>query len=135
MWKEAYDFNNYLCNEKGEIYSLLSAKIMKTHNDKDGYQCLRMTVEKGKAVTVKAHRLIAQTFLPNPENKQYVNHKDGNKKNNAVYRGKSVQNTAFEELYRNDKSAFYLPWEYLPQSHGGIYTEGPGPSGGAGGGV
>ena len=84
MWKEAYGFNNYLCNEKGEIYSLLSAKIMKTHNDKDGYQCLRMTIEKGKAVTVKAHRLIAQTFLPNPENKQYVNHKDGNKKNNAI---------------------------------------------------
>lgn len=84
MWKEAYGFNNYLCNEKGEIYSLLSAKIMKTHGDKDGYQQLRMTVEKGKAVTVKAHRLIAQTFIPNPENKPFVNHKNGNKEDNTV---------------------------------------------------
>lgn len=84
MWKGAYGFDNYLCSEEGEIYSLLTNKIMKTHNDKDGYQCLRMTVEKGKAVTVKAHRLIAQTFLPNPENKPQVNHKDGNKMNNAV---------------------------------------------------
>ena len=84
MWKEAYGFNNYLCNEKGEIYSLLSAKIMKTHGDKDGYQQLRMTVEKGRAVTVKAHRLIAQTFLPNPENKPFVNHKNGNKEDNAI---------------------------------------------------
>lgn len=84
MWKEAYGFNNYLCNENGEIYSLLSKKVMKTHSDKDGYQQLRMTITKGKAITVKAHRLIAQTFLPNPENKQCINHKDGNKKNNAV---------------------------------------------------
>ena len=84
MWKEAYGFDNYLCNEQGQIYSLISKKIMKTHNDKDGYQCLRMTVEKGKAVTVKAHRLIAQTFLPNPENKPFVNHKNGNKKDNTI---------------------------------------------------
>ena len=84
MWKEAYGFDNYLCNEQGQIYRLISKKIMKTHGDKDGYQQLRMTVEKGKAVTVKAHRLIAQTFLPNPENKPQVNHKDGNKMNNTV---------------------------------------------------
>lgn len=84
MWKEAYGFDNYLCNEQGQIYSLISKKIMKTHNDKDGYQQLRMTIKKGKAVTVKAHRLIAQTFLPNPENKPHINHKDGNKMNNAV---------------------------------------------------
>ena len=35
------------------------------------------------------------------------------KKNNAVYRGKSVQNTAFEELYRNDKSFICLPRQHF----------------------
>ena len=30
------------------------------------------------------HRIIAQTFIPNPENKPTINHKDGNKQNNCV---------------------------------------------------
>lgn len=31
-----------------------------------------------------AHRIIALTFIPNPDNKPYVNHKNGNKKDNSV---------------------------------------------------
>ena len=38
----------------------------------------------GKMRNVRLHRLIASAFIPNPENKPHVNHKDGNKENNAV---------------------------------------------------
>lgn len=49
--------------------------------DKNGYLifCLR---EKDKCKMVKIHRLVAQAFIPNPENKKEVNHKDGDKQNN-----------------------------------------------------
>lgn len=38
----------------------------------------------GRRMNVMVHRLIAETFIPNPENKPYVSHKDGNRHNNSI---------------------------------------------------
>ena len=84
MWKKACGFSNYLCNENGEIYSIKKKKILKGSITNKGYKRVLLTKENGKTVQIRVHRLIAQTFLPNPENKPEVNHKDGNKTNNAV---------------------------------------------------
>lgn len=48
-----------------------------------GYMCI-VLVKDGKRHTYDLHRLIAETFIPNPENKRTVNHIDGNKLNNKV---------------------------------------------------
>jgi hypothetical protein len=40
--------------------------------------------KKGIVPSMSAHRIIALTFIPNPDNKPYVNHKNGNKKDNSV---------------------------------------------------
>lgn len=47
----------------------------------DGYAKARL-MHQGKDKTVRIHRLVAETFIPNPENKETVNHKDGDKTNN-----------------------------------------------------
>ena len=50
---------------------------------KNGYKrvCL---CKDGKEKRIKVHRLVAQAFIPNPDNKPIINHKDGNKLNNSV---------------------------------------------------
>lgn len=57
--------------------------ILKPMPDKAGY--CRVNVYKGGKMTHKlVHRLVAEAFVPNPANKPEVNHKDGNKCNNAA---------------------------------------------------
>lgn len=53
--------------------------IYKLHNDKDGY---KMAGISGK--TIKVHRAVAETFIPNPDNRPQVNHIDGDKSNNRA---------------------------------------------------
>jgi len=48
-----------------------------------GYYRLSLCKD-GKVVSKRIHRLVAEAFLSNPENKPQVNHKDGNKFNNTV---------------------------------------------------
>ena len=49
----------------------------------DGYYSIGLRKD-GKRFKAKIHRLIAQAFIPNPENKPFVNHIDGNKQNNCI---------------------------------------------------
>lgn len=58
-------------------------KPLKPSTHGDGYLQVVLMINK-KAITRKIHRLVAMTFIPNPENKKTVNHKNGNKKDNRV---------------------------------------------------
>lgn len=56
---------------------------LKPGADPKGYLKTMVLID-GKYKTVKIHRLVASAFIPNPEGKPQVNHKDGNKNNNSV---------------------------------------------------
>lgn len=67
-----------------EYYQCYSGKQLSlTRASKTGYLMCWLQVEP-KPRNCTAHRLVAQAFIPNPENKPTVNHKDGNKQNNYV---------------------------------------------------
>lgn len=79
-----YDLNNnYVIYDNGMIFSKKRGIFLKIHSDKKGYQVVGLTIN-GKQVTKRVHRLVANAFIPNPENKPQVNHIDKNKSNNDV---------------------------------------------------
>lgn len=58
-------------------------KLMKQHNNHFGYKVIALCIN-GKYRTCMVHRLVAQVFIPNPNNLPQVNHKDENKQNNCI---------------------------------------------------
>lgn len=58
--------------------------LMNPSENTDGYFFVHFWKNKERK-TCLVHRLVAETFLPNPENKPEVNHKDENKTNNFVF--------------------------------------------------
>lgn len=68
-------------NRYGKISS--KDKILKQRKDKNGYLVLALNKDN-KTYDIKMHRVIAKTFIPNPENKPQVNHKKGIKTDNRV---------------------------------------------------
>lgn len=63
----------------------ITKHIYKTHVNKSGYVQVCVSLgNRNKKKVFKLHRAVAETFIPNTENKPAVNHLDGNKQNNAV---------------------------------------------------
>lgn len=69
--------------EKNNSYIFYSAKIMIPKNDKDGYKEIGL-YKNGHTTHHRVHRLVAEAFIPNPENKPQVNHMDEVKSNNSI---------------------------------------------------
>ena len=76
-------FDGYAVTNDGKVYSKKTNKFIKPSIGSKGYFQVCLTVD-GKKRTVKVHRIVAETFIPNPEGKPQVNHIDGNKRNNCV---------------------------------------------------
>lgn len=82
IWVQHPEFNAYYISNKGRVYSTYkSGKILKLKSDKDGYLEAALTKDK-KVYYRRVHRLVAECFLPNPDNLPVINHKDQDKTNN-----------------------------------------------------
>lgn len=75
--------NRYIASKDGKIYSLISSKDLKPNTNNCGYECVHLRID-GKTKSFLVHRLVAETFIPNPNNYKEINHIDGNPLNNKV---------------------------------------------------
>ena len=89
IWKDIEGYEGkYQVSNLGNVKSLNYKNSGKEQNialcnDADGYLLVNLRLNN-KVKTKRVHRLVAQAFIPNPENKPQVNHIDGNKKNNKI---------------------------------------------------
>lgn len=96
-WKDIKGYEGkYIISNYGEIISLPRYKqnnskpqyvepkeIAKYINSKNGYVYVQLW-NNSKCKNIRLHKLVAQNFIPNKENKLQINHIDGNKQNNRV---------------------------------------------------
>lgn len=97
IWKPVKGFEGYYeVSNYGNVKSVyrlivkgdnkivpISGRIIKTELSNSGYLRVHLSIG-GKAKHYSVHRLVAEVFLPNPDNLPQVNHKDENKSNNFV---------------------------------------------------
>jgi len=98
------NYHDYYVSDTGMVFSFLRARWLKPSkqlmNGKEtGYLCQTLLIN-GKPMRHYIHRLVATVYLPNPDNKPWVNHIDGNKSNNAIH------NLEWSTISENHKHAF-----------------------------
>lgn len=80
--KEIEGFSNYIIHSDGTIYNKKGKSICRW-KDNVGYLQVKI-IKDGKWHYKRVHRLVAEAFLPNPNNLLQVNHIDGDKTNNDI---------------------------------------------------
>ena len=81
--KPVEEFPNYQISPEG-IVTNKSGRIIKPETTRNGYQRVSLSNDKIKHKRLSVHRLVAEAFIPNPDNLPQVNHIDENRLNNRV---------------------------------------------------
>lgn len=97
LHKSIKGFEDYLITNTGRVYSLKSKKYLKPYKDKDGYVIVSL-YKNGKSNKNKVHRLVAEAFIENSDNKPAVDHI------NRVRDDNRVQNLRWVTIKENNQN-------------------------------
>lgn len=86
IWKDVPGYEGlYSVSTKGRVYSHKTKKYLSAGNPESCWGYVYVCLNKhGKTKQFSLHRLVAKTFIPNPDNFLIVHHIDGNPQNNSV---------------------------------------------------
>lgn len=82
-WRTVIEYDRYEVNQFGDIRHKQRKKNLTPRYNRGGYGYVSFNIA-GKRTNFAVHRIVANAFIPNLDNKPEVNHKDGNTKNNCV---------------------------------------------------
>lgn len=104
MWKASVNFPKVEVTVNGDVRIWHKYKkeyvYKKPRLDKDGYEMIGIRDCNGKSTTLRVHRLVAEVYIPNIENKPVVNHINGIKADNRV------ENLEWVTISENTKHAY-----------------------------
>tara|TARA_R110000868_G_scaffold1502_2_gene11788 strand:+ start:1783 stop:2247 length:465 start_codon:yes stop_codon:yes gene_type:complete len=114
VWRTIPGFTDYEVSNFGNIYGGRWGHEKKQHYDNDGYKCVRLYDVNKYQKHLRVHRLVAQAFIPNQDNKPEVDHinriRDDNNVTNlrwvddsqqAINRNNKIANTGHRNINKN----------------------------------
>ncbi|MFB5068284.1 MAG: HNH endonuclease [Aerococcus sanguinicola] len=122
-WVKIKRNSNYSINEHGEVRNNKTGHIKSAFKNKRNNYWTVDLYRNNKSDKVPIHRLLAEVFLPNLENKPTVDHIDGNRENNSLnnlrWATYSEQNSRFETVGVRSERLIVTKFEEFRKKRGG----------------
>ena len=82
--KKIKGLEGYYITKEGKVWSAKKNRFLKTRLDENGYERVSFNISKDERYIKSVHRLVAEAFLDNPNNKREVAHKNHVRSDNRV---------------------------------------------------